>query len=255
MASSSYRNQWLGNSRTPQTFLLSVHTPLKNQKLALGLQTYADHIGYSNRIGLAGYAAYKIYANRFQLSFGLKAGLYATQTDWSKVETITENDPNFMNLERHLRPGLGFGIYLKSNKGYIGLAIPEFSNLLNNQLSARFGPNNWNKTMIAGYQIKLNSHIDFLPHLLIRQIGNNTIQPDLTSVIRINQAFDLGLIYRHKGIVGISFDVSISPLLQIGYTFDTGLVGFNPANTLGNHEVSVAYKFKKTTSTPSIKFF
>lgn len=255
MASSSYRNQWLGNSITPQTFLFSIHTPLKNEKVAIGLQSYADRIGYTNRIGLGGYAAYKIYANKFYVSFGLKAGLYATQTDWSKVETINENDPNFKNIENNLRPGLGFGIYLKSDKGYIGLSIPEFTNNLNRDLSVGLSPNNWNKTFVAGYVIELNRYIDFLPHLLVRQIGNNQIQPDITGIIRINEAFDLGLIYRHKGIVGISFDISITPLLQIGYTFDTGLTELNPANTFGNHEVSMAYKFKKTTSTPSIKFF
>lgn len=250
MTSFSYRNQWMGSEFTPKTFLLSAHSPLKNEKIAIGLQVYGDNAGVFKRNGVSGYAAYRIIGEKSKLSFGMKLGLYTNSTNFSEVDLISPDDPSFKNEESSIKPGFGFGVYYKTDSYYLGTSFSELVNPFEDRIK-----NNINYNFIAGYNFSVNEKLQILPNVLFRKIGQLNFQPDLTIIFRVNKTLDLGLINRVSKIYGLSIDYLITSQLQIGYSFDIGLGGLNPSNSIGNHEISIAYEFKKVVQTTNTKFF
>ena len=88
-----HRSQWVGISGAPETQSFSAHTPLRNEKIGLGLSVVNDKIGPSSELYLDGNFSYSLplgYEKR--LAFGLKAGFRMLDIDWSKGRFYDEND-------------------------------------------------------------------------------------------------------------------------------------------------------------------
>ena len=251
VASLSYRNQWLGNGDTPITTLLSVHTPLKNDKISVGVQVYDDKVYQNRATGVSGYLAYRIADDKQSLSFGLKMGAYQRKTNWSEVVILDDKDPFFEEDTERISPGVGMGVYYRNNDFYVGLSLPEFLGVSSIDLSLA----ETNFIFLSGYLIPMNDRFSFLPNLLVRKAGGGRFQTDVTLLLRIDKKVDVGLIYRSKNVLGMSLDYMVKPNIQVGYTFDAGLNKLSPEGSLGNHQVSISYEFKKVINAVNTKFF
>lgn len=250
----THRKQWLGNNLTPVSSFFSAHTPLKKEKIAVGAQVHRQTFNQLTKYGVAGFVSYRIeLKERKKLSFGLKIGVKQNTFDFSDLFVNDALDPTFSNQTSEISPDLGFGTYYRTDLFYVGLAVPQMNNVIG---EGSFQTRNWNKTLVGGIKIKLSDKIDVLPNLLVRKIGRLKSQTDLTTILRIKKALDLGIILRSGGkIIGTSIDYSINHKLQLGYSFDTGLRTNRLENTLGNHEMSISYEFKEISKTPNTKFF
>lgn len=251
----THRNQYLGNTNTPKTNILSAHSPIKKEAISAGLQVYQQSFNNLINVGISGYGSYRIkVAKTGKLSFGLKIGALSSSFNWSGVETIEPGDPNFQNLDQEWTPLIGFGAYYKSNKFYAGIAVPE---MVNNISETNLEYSNWNTNIIAGYIFNVSEKISVLPNLLVRSLGNQKPQTDVTVLVRFNKIIDIGAIVRSGGkILGASMDINIKKQLKLGYSFDTGLGDNKVINTFGNHEVSISYGFKKIINAHSnTRFF
>jgi type IX secretion system PorP/SprF family membrane protein len=251
IVSSSYRHQFLGNKFGPKTMLLSIHTPLKREDLAVGVQLYRDHNSVLTRNGIALYGAYRIPMFEGHLTFGLKFGFYNNQLNYGELEIIDANDPQFMAGFNGNLVNTGFGTYFRNNKLYLGLSIPQMQNGISNNQSK----NVWNYNFMAGYCLALNNRFELLPNLLLRKIGEGKVQPDATLLLRYHKRLDIGLIARSFRSYGISVDLQFTPQLQIGYSVDTGLTKLSVLNPYGNHELGLIYEFKKVVNATDTKFF
>ena len=70
------RNQWAGVSGAPKTQTLSIHSPLTNDKVGLGLSVINDKTGYENYTYAYGDFAYRLdFNNDVSLAMCLKAGM------------------------------------------------------------------------------------------------------------------------------------------------------------------------------------
>ena len=88
------RNQWIGITDAPRTFVLSLHGPLNNPKMGVGGLVYADVTGPTRRTGITASYAYHLKLNEtLKLSFGLSAGMIQYATDFSKITFNENNDP------------------------------------------------------------------------------------------------------------------------------------------------------------------
>lgn len=251
VTSLSYRSQWLGGKFAPNTILLSAHAPLKNNKIALGLQIYRDNLGFVQKTGLGSYAAYRIINGAKMLSFGLKIGVYQTSINYEDINLITENDPSFSGGSKSFKPGVGAGVYYKTPQFYLGIAVPEIVNKIEEDLMS--GTVNLN--VIGGYSFVLSDHLKLIPNLQLRTVLDNNVQSDLTVFMRINKVFDIGLIYRSLDMAGISLSYIIDHRLQIAYSFDTSLNTMNTSSSYGSHEINISFEFKKIVKTLNTKFF
>ena len=83
-----HRSQWAGFGEGPKTQTLSINTPLRNEKIGLGLSFINDKLGYEKFTYLYGDFSYTINLNaNLKLAFGIKAGFtqYKEQDEFVPV--------------------------------------------------------------------------------------------------------------------------------------------------------------------------
>ena len=80
-----HRSQWVGLEGGPQTQTLSIHAPLRNEKVGLGLSVINDELGFENFQYVYGDFSYTITTGlNSKLAFGIKGiGLrYPREISW-----------------------------------------------------------------------------------------------------------------------------------------------------------------------------
>lgn len=123
------RYQWVGVEGAPKTFTFSMDTPIKNEKMGLGLQVTRDEVGLQKNTGVYGTYSYRIKVGpRSTLSFGVQGG--ATNVRWtlSDAQNLTDGTDNVFsgaNDQSNILYNFGGGIYLSNDKGYIGISCPQ----------------------------------------------------------------------------------------------------------------------------------
>ena len=112
----------------PRTMKFAAHTPLKNEKVALGISIENNYNPLVKNTGIYADYAYRIWLGGVRLSMGLKAGVYHYSEDFSgdfQLYDQTQVDPSFISASG-FAPNFGAGVYLYSNKFFTGLSVPYF---------------------------------------------------------------------------------------------------------------------------------
>src|SRR5262245_52902533 len=95
-ATAVYRNQWVGLQGEPKTQTFSIHGPLMNQKLGVGLTVINENIGVTHEFAMYGNYAYRIQAgSNGAFAMGIQAGFINHQENLAEVITNEENDQEF----------------------------------------------------------------------------------------------------------------------------------------------------------------
>jgi len=123
----SYRMQWMGTSGSPLLQSVSFHSPMKNDKVGLGLLAQFMKYGATRSTSIYGSYAYHIKLKKGKISFGLKGGVDLSNTDYTGLLLNDPDDPVFKTNEKSLvLPNFGTGVYYFSDRFFAGLAIPSF---------------------------------------------------------------------------------------------------------------------------------
>src|SRR5674476_220859 len=123
----SYRMQWMGIPDAPVFQSVSLNTPMKNDKVGLGLMAQFMKFGLTKSQSIYASYAYHIKLKKGKISFGLKGGFDRSNTDYTGILTTTKNDPVFtVNDKPYFLPNVGAGIYYFSDKLFAGVSIPAF---------------------------------------------------------------------------------------------------------------------------------
>src|SRR5665647_1857896 len=64
------RNQWIGFEGAPKNFAFTLHSPMKDRRVSLGLMVMKDKIGVKTETGFLFNYAYRIDVGTGKLSFG-----------------------------------------------------------------------------------------------------------------------------------------------------------------------------------------
>ncbi len=121
------RNQWVGFEGAPKTFTFTMHSPMRDNHVNLGLLVMNDKIGARTETGFLFNYAYRIEMGTGKLSFGLAAGLTGISTNRDMLRYTDPGDGLILNPGvRALLPELSFGIYYYSDKFFTGLSTPFF---------------------------------------------------------------------------------------------------------------------------------
>lgn len=243
------RFQWIGLEGAPRSQFFSIHAPLANQNLGLGLHASNDKIGSRNRTSVFADVAYHIRLNRrgHRLSFGMSAGIDWQVFDFSGLFTLDPNDPVYNTYVSRVRPNFGAGVYYYGERHFIGFSIPR---LIRNRLGENLGIGDLLQRrhfyLSGGYVFKLNSTLDFKPSALIKVSENAPITVDLNANFFIMNSLWVGALYRFNESVGINFALQIKEFIMFGYAFDFPYNGLNTfrANNWGTHEIMVTFDFK-----------
>jgi len=258
-----HRTQWVGLEGAPVTNTFSLHTPLRNTNLGLGLSIVNDKIGPSTENNIAVDFSYTIpMSDKYKLSFGLNASADLLNVDYSKLTFYNSGDPRFQNnIDNKFSPNIGIGVYIHSDNTYFGLSAPNiletkhFDGAANNNASSFIETQRIHYYFIAGHIFDLNEDVKFKPSMLAKMVQGAPLQVDLSGNFLINQKFTAGLSYRWSaavsGLVGFQIDDS----WFVGYSYDfetTKLANYNS----GSHELFLRYElFKKNNRIISPRFF
>ena len=242
------RFQWVGVDGAPRTICLTVHTPLRNPHIGLGMYLYRDELGPSVDYNVMATFAYRILFPASTLSFGISAGIKYYDIDWNALHPLDPGDPLLVNdVTNRVVPDVDFGIYFAHRRYYAGVSARH---LLQNQLvvssttpddDVSFTRLLRNFYGIAGGTVPLADRFLFLPSILIKYVMNAPLQADINARFLFWDILTLGAGYRTDNALGLLVGVEIGKGFSIGYSYD---IWFNilRSHNSGSHGIRISYE-------------
>ena len=264
-----YRHQWVKMPGSPQSASVAIHSPLKNDKLGVGLIYSYDRIGVSQTNSINADFAYRIpigKKKKVKLCIGVSAGVTNYRSDLNSVATTEANDPNFAgnNVNRWM-PNVGLGIYVYSDKFFAGISVPH---ILANKLDGKYGVFSTSSSMArqyhhllitGGYVFSIGKKVKFVPSVLMKYVPIHApISFDFNvSFVFIDRIW-IGASYRLNDSYNFMLAANVTRQLRIGYCYDLTVSSLHKYTT-GTHEVMASFDFdfahRKVVSPRQVKYF
>ena len=247
-ATALYRNQWGGIEGAPKTQTVSLHGPVKNKKIGLGLSFMNESIGVEKKIGVFGSYSYRVQTSENgRFAVGLQGGFINIKENYLDVITNDPDDVQFSQNVQQMVPNFGFGLYYNTKKFYAGLSVPRIienyvdpTNGL--EIKNRFNQRNMHYFVTAGYVFDLNDNIKLKPMTMIKASDGATIQADVTCAAYFKETFWVGLTYRTAAAASIFAQINLTKQLRLGYSYDYTTTRLRHY-TSGSHEITLGYDF------------
>jgi len=252
-----HRSQWVGLEGGPSTQTLSVHTPLRNEKVGVGVSFINDELGYQNFQYLYADFSYTInLGEKTKLAFGLKAGFtgFSLDDDFQQAEF---NDPVIFGYQDRWKPNIGTGLYLHTNRWYLGLSAPR---LLNTDYTGDEEFESLERVsyyFTGGYVFDLTQEVKFKPATLLKYTNGAPLSLDLTANFLFFDKLWVGPAYRvseNASSFGGIIDFQISKQFRVGYAYDNPTSDLRPYTT-GTHEILLMFELFKSKRIKSPRYF
>src|SRR3970040_1944367 len=251
-----HRTQWVGLDGAPVTNAVSVNTPLNSNHLGLGVSIINDKIGPIHENTISADLSYTVPTSEtVKLSFGIKATANLFDLDVSRLNPV-DDDPSLHDYHNKFSPNIGAGVYLHSDKAYVGLSVPNFmeSNRYDDNEVAIFKerPNFY---LIAGYIFDLSNSIKFKPAMLTKMVKGAPLQVDVSGNLMFEEKLVVGLAYRWSAAVSAMVGFQVSQAFYLGYGYVHETTNLDNYNS-GSHEIFLRYElFKKNKKMTTQRFF
>jgi type IX secretion system PorP/SprF family membrane protein len=252
-----HRTQWVGLDGAPTTNTFSFNTPINNSNLGVGFSLVNDRIGPTSDNTISADISYTIPMNEvYKLSFGVKASGNIFNLDTDKLDPAQANDPNLQNFNNEFSPNFGAGVYLHSDKLYLGLSVPNFlQDAKYNDNDVAVFQERMNFYFIGGYVFDVSPSIKFKPAVLTKMVAGSPLQVDASANFLFFDKFMLGGAYRWDAAVSVLAGFQVTDGLFIGYSYDMETTNLRRYNS-GSHEVFLRFElFNKVSKMVSPRFF
>jgi type IX secretion system PorP/SprF family membrane protein len=239
-----HRSQWVGLDGGPETQTLSLHTPLRNEKIGVGLSFINDELGYENFSYIYGDFSYTIQTGEnSKLAFGIKGGFTHYNLDEELLQDPSVvNDPFFNDVSNRWSPNIGAGLYWHSQRWYVGLSAPRILNT---------------DYITGGYVFDLSENTKLKPSVLLKATNGAPLSFDVSANFLFNETFWIGAGYRineSAAAIGGIADFQISKQMRIGYAYEYPISDIRPY-TSGTHEVLLMFEVFKNKRIKSPRYF
>lgn len=275
----SGRDQWVGLNGAPQTFYVTVHSPIgkKDYKSTatsynvpgenprgtsywqaysasephhgIGFTAVNDKTGLYNRLTADITYAYHLGLNATtNISAGFAAGISKISYDRSKATPIDPTDPlvisNSSEINK-LRPDLGAGIWIYSANYFVGLSaqqiIPQKVNFISD-------PTNKGSLLVphlfatAGYRFLVNEDVNAIPSVMFKYVNGSPTNPqfDFNIKFQYRDLFWAGASYRLKDGYAAMVGMNAGNTFNMGYAYDFTTSNLNTVSR-GTHELIIGF--------------
>jgi type IX secretion system PorP/SprF family membrane protein len=215
-----------------------------------------DKIGPTQENAISADLSYTINTSEtFKLSFGIKATANLFNLDVTKLNPVDATDPTLQNYNK-FTPNIGAGLYLHSDKAYVGFSIPNFIETQNyNDNEVAIYKQKINYYLMAGYVFDIGDEVKFKPALLTKMVQGAPLQVDVSGNFMFNQKFVVGIAYRWSAALSGMVGFQVSDGLYIGYGYDRETTNLKNYNS-GSHEIFLRYElFNNIDKITTPRFF
>lgn len=241
---SQYRTQWVGLEGAPQTMNFSINSPISERGNGLGFTLENEKIGPTLKTSVNLSFSYAIeFNNDIMLFFGVTAGGNSFQIDYTKLN-IKDNEIEMTGNLSKLSPNIGAGVYLQSDKWYVGASVPKiletkFFNDYKNTIASE------NKTFYihGGYIFDINHNLLFKPSFLFNFANDRPIDMNVSANFLFNDSFTVGTSYKLNSSLSALVSFNVSKKINIGYAYDHTLTNIGNY-TNGSHEIFLKFNLE-----------
>lgn len=225
-------------------------------KHGLGLNVINDSYGPFNQLSaFMSYGFHFPITQKLRFTIGGSGGVVNTRIDMDKVrvdeefEAIDETYQAFLaNGGGSTKLDINAGALLYSGNFYVGYSA---TNLMQNILIANVELEQEKTAIIhslmAGYKFQINPDYQLLGSILARSVEPFPVTIDYSLKMRYRKSFWGGLSYRDNRDLVIMTGFFINNTLNLGYSYDFALNGFND-QLKGSHELVIGFSISNTTS-------
>jgi len=248
------RQQWSGfsdddgNKIAPNTYTVSIHSPVNILHGGVGLNIYSDKLGFQNEIGVKIMYAFRLDVGMGNLGIGAQLDFMNSSMDWTAImnHPATDlNDPLLLEKsgeESDMVLDFGLGIqYFVPNKFYVGVSSTRILESNSETLLYQYKRHYF---LTANYELSFRNNPSFViePSLLVKSDLVKT-QIDLAALVKYNNKVWGGVSYSTLRVLdpfSVLLGLSIKDIrIGYAYTIPTSAIGSS-----GSHEVMVGYCFK-----------
>lgn len=243
-ASTIYRKQWTGFKGAPETVQLAVHSPLKNENMAIGFQAAHDRIGPRAATAISLLYAYKLrLGNSSRLSLGIRATAENHHYNWDEINYRDENDAvKDQGSSSVWAPAFDFGVMWSGEKFFAGVEVNNLSQSKIQDVEISDARQYLHGRLVGGYLFTFSEKFKLKPNVLARYANNAPLQLDLNLNALIIDRFWLGAGYRiNYGLLAM-IQFQVTDHLELGYAYDFATNNLRAQHS-GSHEVFLSYRF------------
>ena len=242
------RQQWTGLEGSPSTQTFSAHSPIKNERIALGALFVNDKIGLVRQTGFQACYAYRIQMRKGTVSLGLQGGFTDYRSEFSTLFVRNPNDPNFNDNDvNQFLPNVGTGAYYYNDRWYVGFSVPQ---LMSNYYTRENGGKLFSTVLqvrhyflTAGYVLDINPSLKLKPSVLLKAVEGAPLALDLNANLLLKKVVWLGLSYRSFQSLGTLLELQLTDQFRFGYAYDFALSSQQKGLNYGSHELMLNYRF------------
>ncbi len=246
------RQQWMGFDGKPETYLFTIHAPVRILRGGLGLSVTSDKLGSENTMGLKAAYAYRQTIGVGDLGIGVGIGMVSKsiKDEWVSIDPYSQDPSIPDNGASDAGFDLDFGLYYKTNKLYVGLSSThltesDLEQIENNTsgLSYKVARHYY---IMAGYEYEINPSFTLLPSVFVKSDASST-QFDVNINVLYNNLIWGGVSYRFQDaivpMIGIVKEGIGPGTLKFGYSYDVTTSALRQYSS-GSHEIMLGYCFK-----------
>lgn len=245
------RQQWVGfndedgNNIAPNTYTLSIHSPLNFLHGGVGLNVYSDKLAFQSEIGVKLMYAFRMDLGMGNLGIGVQLDFLNSSFDFNKLKegARDQEDPLLASgADNDMVFDLGLGIqYFVPEKFSIGLSSDRVLESQSDKLNYQYKRHYY---LSGSYEFSFPNNPSFViePSLLIKSDAVET-QFDLAALLKYNNKVWGGVSYSTLRVfdpLAVIIGLNIKDILiGYSYTIPTSAIGSG-----GGHEIMVGYNFK-----------
>lgn len=255
-----HRQQWVGLEGAPITQTFSLHAPVFNKRVGLGLSILRDDITISENWDIITSYAYRIKLDEGTLSLGLQADLRFMKIKWDQVEALEINDNEIPNLNsQRFKPDIAAGIYYYTKRMYLGLAV---QNLIS---PSKIGDlvsvldylplDDRHVYLMGGYAFPISENVDLAPVVLMKFVKNTPFDLDINASFIFYDKLWAGISWRKDDSIDFVLQYQLNQQLKIGAAYDFTTSELQQVNS-GSYELMFQYDFNfKNSGFTNLRFF